>query len=110
MHSPQSRMERLIGWLLRAGDPYPPPGEPRPPVTLQVRQGPDESQAVVLWVARDVFESEQLAPMTLRASEDRPMWLDVDTDIMGAAVVPLSSVEVRVLDPGQRMEQADDVQ
>jgi hypothetical protein len=48
--------------------------------------------------------------MTLTASEARPMWLDMNTDIMGAAVVPLSSVEVRVLDPGEHMSQADDVQ
>ncbi|WP_347059461.1 hypothetical protein ABC795_03270 [Blastococcus sp. HT6-30] len=53
----------------------------------------------MVWVSRDVFESEHLAPMTLTASEARPMWLDVNTDIMGAAVVPLSSVEVRILDP-----------
>jgi hypothetical protein len=92
-------MERLVDRLVRAGDPYPPPGEPRPPATLQVRQGPDDSQAVVLWVARDVLEAAHLAPVALTASEDRPMWLDVSTDIMGAAVVPLSSVEVRVLDP-----------
>ena len=39
----------------------------------------------------------------------RPRWLDVDTDVMGAAVVPLSSAEVRVLDPDERMSQADDV-
>ena len=63
----------------------------------------------MLWVARDVFESEHLAPMRLTASEDRPMWLGVDTDVMGAAVVPLSSVEVRVLDPGEHMSQANDV-
>ncbi|MGY1748516.1 hypothetical protein [Modestobacter sp. SYSU DS0511] len=76
---------------------------------MQVRQGPDGSQAVVLWVARDVLESEHLAPMRLTASGDRPMWLDVDTDVMGAAAVPLSSVEVRVLDRDEHTSQADDV-
>ena len=63
----------------------------------------------MLWVARDVFESEHLAPLRLTASQERPMWLDVNTDIMGAAVVPLSSVEVRVLDAGEHTSQVNDV-
>ncbi len=91
------------GWRERIADrltglrEFPAPGDPRAPVTLQVRQGDDGEQVVVLWVTRDVLEAEGLTPLAVRASSERPMWLDVDTDIMGAAVVPLGSVEVRVL-------------
>jgi hypothetical protein len=75
---------------------FPAPGDPQAPVTLQVRQSDDGEQIVVLWVIREVLEAEGLTPLAVRAASERPMWLDVDTDIMGAAVV-LGSVEVRVL-------------
>lgn len=74
------------------------PGLPQPPVTLEVRQGTDGAQVVVLWVSREVAEEEQLGLLHLPHRPERPMHLDVDTDIMGAAVVSLESFQVRYLD------------
>ena len=97
----RSLRARLFVWTSEARHDYPPPAHPKPPVTLQVRQGPEDAQVVTLWVTREVAEREGLLLKGLPHRRDRPMFLDVDTDIMGAAVVPLSSVEVRVLDPGE---------
>lgn len=74
------------------------PGLPQPPVTLEVRQGIDGAQVVVLWVTREVAAEEALGLLHLPHRPERPMHLDVDTDIMGAAVVPLESFQVRYLD------------
>lgn len=67
---------------------------------LQVRQGPDGAQVVTLWVTPEVADREGLQPAVVPHQPERPMFLDVDTDIMGAAVVPLHSFEVRLFDQG----------
>lgn len=94
-----SKAEALTTRLLDAhGEGFRQPGLPQPPATLEVRQGEDGAQVVVLWVTRAVAAQEGVVPLRLRHRPERPMHLDVDTDIMGAAVVELQSFEVRYLD------------
>ena len=96
MKSPRSWLARAT--RLGADAVSKPPSEPQPPVTLQVRQGADGTQVVVLWVTREVADREGLALQAVPHRPERPMFLDVDTDIMGAAVVPLQSFQVRLLE------------
>ncbi len=77
---------------------YPKPGSPQRPVTLQVRQGEDGAQVVTLWLTRELAEAAGLSVESLRVRTDHAMYLDVDTDIMGAAVVPLASFELRLFE------------
>ncbi len=81
---------------------YPAPATPRPPVTLQVRQGRHGGQVVTLWVSPALEQAGALRVRPLVADAERPMWLDVDTDIMGAAVVPLETFEVRIFGDDQQ--------
>lgn len=94
----RSLLARFSVWASTASNGYPPPADPKPPVTLQVRQGPDGAQVVTLWVTREVADREGLLPTVVPHRPERPMFLDVNTDIMGAAVVPLQSFEVRLFD------------
>lgn len=103
-------MSRLRAWFDRKAEAltlrilesnserFPKPGPPQPPVTLEVRQGADGAQVVVLWVTREVAAQEGLSLVRLPHRPERPMHLDVDTDIMSGAVVPLESFEIRYLD------------
>lgn len=94
-----SKVEALTLRLLEANNEgFGKPGRPQPPVTLEVRQGVDGAQVVVLWVTPEVAAREGLVLLRLPQRPERPMHLDVDTDIMGAAVVPLESFEIRYLD------------
>ena len=95
--------------LLEANsDGFRKPGLPQPPVTLEVRQGTDGAQVVILWVTREVAAEEGLGPLHLPHRPERPMHLDVDTDIMGAAVVPLESFQIRYLDEADAVPPAAD--
>ncbi len=96
----RSLRARLAAWASEAPNGYRTPADPQPPVTLQVRQGSDGAQVVTLWVTREVADHEGLLPTGVPHRPERPMFLDVDTDIMGAAVVPLESFEVRLFDQG----------
>ena len=96
----ESLRARLAAWASKPSHGYPPPASPQPPVTLQVRQGAEGAQVVTLWVTREVADREGLALTGVPHRPERPMFLDVDTDVMGAAVVPLRSFDVRLLDEG----------
>lgn len=113
-------MRRLRAWFDRKAEAvtlrvlasnsegFPRPGLPQPPVILEVRQGADGAQVAVLWVSREVAAEDGVALLHLPHRPERPMHLDVDTDIMGAAVVPLESFKIRYLDEADAVPPAAD--